>query len=168
MLMLGLVVGFKPRLSGLAEYRRLQSELEPLLAALLACPPLERLDDGLPRARGIYSFWESGLPLYIGRTNDVRGRIHNHTRPSSGSNSASFAFILAKEMVNLSASTIASMTRSQLERHPTFARAFTRAKVRVANMKIRFVEISDPRTQAVFEVYAATVLNTPHNDFENH
>jgi hypothetical protein len=35
-------------------------------------------------------------------------------------------------------------------------------------MDLRFVEESDPTRQALLEIYAATILKTPYNDFENH
>jgi hypothetical protein len=35
-------------------------------------------------------------------------------------------------------------------------------------MDLRFVEEADPTRQALLEIYAATVLETPFNDFENH
>jgi hypothetical protein len=42
------------------------------------------------------------------------------------------------------------------------------AKLRIAVMDLRYVEESDPTCQALLEIYAATVLKTPYNDFENH
>ena len=39
---------------------------------------------------------------------------------------------------------------------------------KVKSMQVRVVEICDPHTQAMFEVYAAIALNTPYNDFRNH
>ena len=35
-------------------------------------------------------------------------------------------------------------------------------------MEVRYVEIQDPIEQAIFEVYAAQLLATPHNSFETH
>ncbi len=49
-----------------------------------------------------------------------------------------------------------------------FASAFKEAKRRIASMDLRFVEESDPTRQALLEIYAATVLRTPYNDFHNH
>jgi hypothetical protein len=53
-------------------------------------------------------------------------------------------------------------------RHPVFGPAFVEAKRRVAGMDIRYVEEPDPVKQALLEIYAATALETPYNDFENH
>ena len=41
-------------------------------------------------------------------------------------------------------------------------------KARIRDMNVRFVAEADPTRQALLEIYAATVLNTPYNDFENH
>ncbi len=35
-------------------------------------------------------------------------------------------------------------------------------------MDIRYVEETDPIKQALLEIYTATALRTPYNDFENH
>jgi hypothetical protein len=59
-------------------------------------------------------------------------------------------------------------SRDELCSHPVFGPAFTAAKGRVAAMDIRYVEEADPVRQALLEIYAATVLETPYNDFENH
>ena len=45
--------------------------------------------------KGIYVFYESGKPLYVGRSDRMRGSILEHGRPSSLHNSATFAFLLA-------------------------------------------------------------------------
>jgi hypothetical protein len=49
-----------------------------------------------------------------------------------------------------------------------FAAAFGAAKVQIASMDIRFVEEAGPVKQALLEIYVATILRTPHNDFETH
>jgi len=49
-----------------------------------------------------------------------------------------------------------------------FGRAFKAAKRRVAVMNIRYVEETDPTRQALLEIYAATALATPFNDFDTH
>jgi hypothetical protein len=58
--------------------------------------------------------------------------------------------------------------RANLCKHPIFVPAFVEAKRRVANMDIRYVEEADPVRQALLEIYVATSLGTPYNDFENH
>jgi hypothetical protein len=59
-------------------------------------------------------------------------------------------------------------SREALTSDPKFAKAFKAAKRRVATMDIRFIEEPDPTRQALLEIYAATVLATPYNDFETH
>lgn len=46
--------------------------------------------------------------------------------------------------------------------------AFSRAKARLCEMDIRYVEESHPLTQALLEMYVAVALKTAHNDFDNH
>jgi hypothetical protein len=51
---------------------------------------------------------------------------------------------------------------------PEFSPAFIRAKARLLDMDLRFIEEPDPVRQALLEIYVAVVLKTPYNDFENH
>ena len=118
--------------------------------------------------RGIYVFYENEVPVYVGRSRKLKERLQVHSRPSSGHNSATFAFILATEVARKQNFEFGQMTRTQLENDPVFGEFFRQAKVRVGEMKIRVVEVPGPITQTVFEVYAALMLETPHNDFETH
>jgi len=59
-------------------------------------------------------------------------------------------------------------SRAELIKDVAFASAFIDAKRRVALMDLRFVEESDATSQALLEIYTATVLKTPYNDFDNH
>ena len=93
--------------------------------------------------------------------------------PSSGSESASFAFILAKEdFGNEDLKTTGPdrkpMSRKELASDPDFKPIFDAAKERVRKMRIRAVDVQDPVEQTIFEVYAHLQLGTPHNSFENH
>lgn len=49
--------------------------------------------------QGIYVFYEERKPIYVGRSKRMRERIQEHGRPSSGHNSAPFAFNLARDMM---------------------------------------------------------------------
>jgi hypothetical protein len=50
----------------------------------------------------------------------------------------------------------------------TFRSAFQTAKQSISAMTVRYVEERDPLKQALLEMYVAIVLQTPHNDFDNH
>lgn len=126
----------------------------------------------LPRdvpARGIYLFSEDGASLYVGRTNRLRRRIQNHCRPSASHNQATFAFRIARHDSGRKIATYRTDgSRSALELDSDFSPAFVAAKERVARMQLRYVREDDPTRQALLEIYVATVLSTPFNDFENH
>lgn len=51
---------------------------------------------------------------------------------------------------------------------PEFSAAFNEAKTRIRTMNFRYVEEAHPVRQCLLEVYAAVVLATPYNDFDNH
>ena len=152
------------------EFRVQVESLEPKFQALVSMPSVRF--DSLPRTmpkRGIYLFSEGGSHLYIGRTNGLRKRLRNHCRLSGTHFTATFAFRIARHETGRSkASYTPEGSRAQLCADPIFGPAFQAAKERVSEMDIRFVEEVDPVRQALLEIYAATVLHTPFNDFENH
>jgi hypothetical protein len=120
-------------------------------------------------ARGVYLFTENSRHLYVGRTNRIRKRLSGHCRPSGSHFTATFAFRIAREQTgNITATYSTAGSRAQLVQDPAFSAAFIAAKERLRAMEIRFVEESDPVQQALLEIYVATVLETPYNDFDNH
>ena len=119
--------------------------------------------------RGVYLFSEGDSHLYVGRTNRMRARLHEHCRRSSSHNSAPFAFLLARKASGqTSAAYQVTRSRAELEKEQGFNAAFVAGKDRISRMQVRFVEERDPVRQALLEMYAAIALQTPHNSFENH
>ncbi|MDH5190063.1 MAG: GIY-YIG nuclease family protein [Gammaproteobacteria bacterium] len=120
----------------------------------------------LPSA-GIYFFSEDGIPLYVGRTNNLKKRLQYHTR--NNHNQATFAFLLARhETGNIKASYTKKGSRSDLLKDNVFREAFDRARERICHMDIQFVEESDPINQTILEVYAAFESGAKYNNFDNH
>ena len=118
---------------------------------------------------GVYLLSEGRRHLYVGRAKDIKVRIRQQSRPAATERGAAFAFRLARqETGKLKATYKTGESRSQLIRDPVFRKAFEQAKARIRKMSVRFVEESDPIRQAVLEIYVATVLRTPHNDFDTH
>jgi predicted GIY-YIG superfamily endonuclease len=152
------------------EFQVLVESLESKFQALISMPPVRF--STLPRAmpeRGIYLFSEGSEHLYIGRTNGIRKRLQGHCRPSGKHSKATLAFRIARhETGRLKASYTKSGSRNELCADPVFGPVFDAAKLRLGTMDIRFVEETDSVRQALLEIYAATVLRTPFNDFDNH
>jgi len=151
-------------------FKELIDSLEPQLQELMHMEPIQysHLPREIPQ-RGIYLFSDGSNHLYVGRTNSIRKRLQNHCRPSGSHNSATFAFRVARgdtQMVRASYQALGS--RNELCVHPVFGPAFIAAKARVAGMDIRYVREDDTVRQALLEIYVATVLATPFNDFDNH
>jgi hypothetical protein len=149
----------------------LVDQLAPKLECLLAMPPLS--NGGLARdmpVSGVYLFTERGKHLYVGRSNDLRGRYGRHCRPGATHRQAAFAFQLAREKTGRTVTTYRSGegSRNGLILIPEFIEAFTAAKARIRAMDYRFVEERDQNRQALLEIYCAVVLGTPYNDFGTH
>ena len=152
------------------EFAHFVEALEPKFQSLMAMKPVKYA--GLPAQmpkRGVYLFSEGGNHLYVGRTNRIRKRLAGHCRPSSTHFSATFAFRVARKETGLLKATYKTEgSRAELVKDRVFGPAFEAAKVRLANMDLRFVDEDDPVRQALLEIYVAVVLKTPFNDFDNH
>ena len=139
-----------------------------------------RFSPSFPADKGIYVFYEDEKPMYVGRSDRLKQRLSQHGLPSSGHNSASFAFNIARlDYLNEKIRTetddvedvirrILQMDRNELANDSEFKGLFSEARQRVKNMSIRVVEIQDPIEQTIFEVYAHMKLGTSFNSFENH
>lgn len=124
--------------------------------------PLGRAD--IP-SRGVYLLSEGTRHLYVGRSDRIRSRLNEHQRQSADKNAASFAALLARKACGLMRD---YSPRKGRTRHPDWDRQFAAAKKRIRRMQIRVVRENRAAPQALLEIYAATALDTPHNDFRNH
>ena len=115
--------------------------------------------------KGVYLFSEKGKPLYVGRSDRLRLRLNEHQRSSAGTNAATFAALIARKACGLDRQYDCIANRP---RHPDWNRRFAAAKERIRHMEVRVVEESRSTPQALLEIYVATVLKTPYNDFGNH
>lgn len=153
-----------------SRFRELLEALEPKYRVLIGMAPstYAALPRSLPE-RAIYLFSEPGAHLYVGRTNRLRARLRGHCIPCATQFTATFAFKIARLTTGHPKATYARQgSRAELVTEPAFAAAFAEAKRRVASMEIRFVEEVGATRQSLLEIYAATVLRTPYNDFDNH
>jgi hypothetical protein len=152
------------------KFAELVELLEPAFRRLIEMTPVsaERLPRDMPE-QGIYLFSEGTKHLYVGRTDNIRRRIGNHCRASSQHNQATFAFRMARKDTGLLQAAYTTVgSRGQMVKDAVFGPAFVASKARIRSFDLRFVEEKDPTRQALLEIYAATVLETPYNDFANH
>lgn len=149
-------------------FKELADQMPGLLKSLESQPfrTMENLVD-IPK-QGIYVLYENDKPLYVGRSNRLKARLREHYQESSTHTSATFAFNLAKEEMELSQGIPVRITRKELEQDPVFDTTFSKARKRVSKMKIRVVQVDNQVTQALFEIYAALALKAPYNKFSTH
>lgn len=151
-------------------FRQYVETLDDAFQRLVAMEPLSVAT--LPRIvplECIYLFSENGRPLYVGRTRKLRQRLRNHRGNASEHNQAVFAFKLAREVTGRTRASYSKQdSRKTLGEDPDFAAAFSKAKLRIRSMELRFIEEKDPLRQALLEIYASFVLRTPYNDFDTH
>ena len=126
-----------------------------------------------PTTHGVYLFSERGTPRYVGRTGRTerslaKGRGHSNFRArrkghmTPRHNQGTYAYRLALASFD-QAGGIRAATRADNCANPAFMEHFRRACQRVGEMEYRVVEIDDDRLAAVFEVYAATILQTENS-----
>ena len=150
------------------KFRDFEKKLDKILKELLNGPYLTRDQLKNVPKYGVYVFFEKNKPIYVGRSNRLKGRLLEHGRPSSTHNTAPFAFNIAKLMAKKAGLNI-KKSRIELENSNYFKDYFIKAKERVSKMKIKYVQVNDQVDQALFEVYAAVVLKTTkYNDFSTH
>ena len=151
---------------GLDRFVALADQLPVLLERLRTMAPLSA---PFETRGGVYVFSENGQPMYVGQTRTFRRRMGQHTGAYSEENQAVFAFNIAKADAHRAGLDI-TRARKALVADPVFADLFRLAKVRVAAMEVRFVEIvDDPELRTVFEVYAAVAFGTQQfNSFDTH
>ncbi|MGO9789003.1 MAG: GIY-YIG nuclease family protein [Solirubrobacteraceae bacterium] len=122
----------------------------------------------IPQLPGIYFFTEDGRPLYVGQTRNLKSRLAQHTGERSRENQASLAFNIAKREAALAGVEV-NRTRKALEVAPDFETHFVAARAHVTAMDVQFIELADPVTRTLFEVYASLVLRTAEfNSWETH
>lgn len=152
------------------KFAALVVSLEPKLQALIQMSPVSaaRLPRVMP-SHGIYLFSDGTRHLYVGRSNNIRRRIGLHCRPGSQHNQATFAFRMTRLQTGNSGPTYTTLgSRQELVKDAVFGQTFTSCKATIRGFDLRFVEEHDPTRQALLEIYVATVLETPFNDFDNH
>ena len=152
------------------KFRELADRMPLRLQSLLERPPIARDDIGIIQVpqKGVYVFFENEKPIYVGRSNRMKERIKEHSQISSDRYSATLAFRIAKQNTPILQNKGKRQTNEQLMKNSAFRKKFEAAKNRIARTKIRFIEIEDQVEQAMFEIYAALVLDTELNDFSTH
>ncbi|HJH32332.1 MAG TPA: hypothetical protein C5S50_09210 [Methanosarcinaceae archaeon] len=149
------------------KFEEIIDKLPNLLEQLKNSPSKNRDTLGTLPQKGIYVFYEKKCPVYVGRSNRIKERLQEHSRPSSTHTSATFAFNLAKEDAIKNGMDVNNKTRAHLENDSAFSSLYTETKERVSKMSIKVIEIDDPIIQTIFEVYVSVQFNT-FNDFDTH
>lgn len=151
------------------KFRPLIDSLHPLHERLINCRPVG--SEGFPTKtaiKGVYLYRENGIDFYVGRSNHIQKRFKQHFQGDN--NSAPFAYKMAYiETGQTKASCKSAGGRKALTEIEPFRSKFKTAKARIQKMEFRWVEVDCAKTQAMLEIYSATVLGTDeHNSFENH
>lgn len=152
-------------------------QLPHLLTRLLASP-IYGLGEGRdlpPPAYGVYLFSEKRQPRYVGRVgltdrskragkrfSNFRTRLRGHVRPRH--NEGTYAYARTVRSFHRKGLPLTGSRKANCA-DPLFMEEFRRQCERIARWDFQVVEINDNRLAAVFEIYAATVLEIRHQTF---
>lgn len=110
---------------------------------------------------GLYVFLDGKMPIYVGISQGVIGRLLEHLRGITHF-SASLVFNMACSKCEIEG------TRDARMLNQTFKAAFDEARKELARCKVAFVEVKNPAVRYGFELYAAMELDCKWNTFETH
>jgi hypothetical protein len=146
--------------SGADELRGIVDELQPLLEQLTGSPKLKLADHpSIPNVPGVYLFSEGPNPIYVGQSRSLHQRLRQREESFEDEDSSSLVFNLALHQA-AEQGLDTTGTRSQIAARPGFSVLLEAARRRVEDMSVQFVEVGDPVTRTIFEVYAARILAT--------
>lgn len=148
-------------------FRDAVSAVPDLFARLMASAPFTEKGTVAQKNRpGIYVLFESGVPVHVGRTRNLGGRLRAHVARSH--HSASFAFKRARRILSKVATYKPEGSRKALVADSVFGPEFLRQIDAVRLMEVRFVEVADPVRQYLLELYACMELGLPLDEFDTH
>lgn len=115
---------------------------------------------------GCYVLLEEGVPVYVGISRGVVGRLRQHVFGKSHLD-ASLAFKIA--MTRHPGQTLEKLTRSQAMSDPLFGTSFAEAQSYLRSLYVAAIHIENPIELYVFEPYCALELDTHQwNSFRTH
>lgn len=148
-------------------FAKIVAQIPSLFDALAKSEPLiEKGGASLKGKAGVYAFFENERPVHVGRTRNLRGRLRGHITRSHYS--ASFAFKRARRTLNVNATYKSEGGRDALVKDATFGPEFERQIACVKAMDVRFVEVPDPVTQYLLELYAHMEWGLALDEFDTH
>ena len=123
----------------------------------------------LPKYAGIYVFYEQDKPIYVGRTDNIRKRIQEHTSKGSRIGSAALAFNLAKNDFEKEVGKL-KLKRNELNDNDKFKELFSKRKNYLFTCRFKCIELEHDILQTICEPFFAFKLGTYpiNNTFENH
>lgn len=111
---------------------------------------------------GLYVFLEADRPIYVGISRHVLARLRQHLTGDDH-----FLATLVYSMAYAKWGRTAR--RSELMKNAGFMKQFRAMRDELRGCKVAFIEIDDPVTMYLFEVYAAMKLDTGQwNEFKTH
>jgi hypothetical protein len=149
------------------QFQKATAAIPKLFAQLIASPPFSSKGISAQKGRaGVYVFLEDGVPVHVGRTRNLSGRLRGHITKNHFS--ASFAFKRTRIEHGKRATYVTKGSRSDLLNDPIFKEAFHKQVSLVKEMAVLFVEVTDPVQQYLLELYAHLEFGLALDEFDTH
>jgi hypothetical protein len=149
------------------EFQRHVEKVACLFEQLIAIEPNPMRGASTHSANGgIYVLYEQEVAVHVGRTRNLRRRLHGHC--SESHYHASFAFKRARAETGIKADYRPGNSRSKLAVREDFRPIFLKHVGLIRGMSYRFLRVDDPVEQYLLELYAAMKLGTSMDEFDTH
>jgi predicted GIY-YIG superfamily endonuclease len=155
-------------LESLAQFHQLLDDFEECLGTLSKQPFVSMTDlTGISNEPGVYVFYghakeETEKALYTGRTKQLRSRLQQHL--SGIPNKAAFAMCRVRKELGLRRDYRRRKDRDSKVREIISCELKRQTEI-VRKMKVRCLIEPDPVRQALLEIFVASRLQCPFNDF---
>jgi len=143
-------------------FQTVVEQLHEKYERLLAAAPYEK-GMRLP-TKGVYLFSKDDKALYVGRSNNIPKRYHNHRNGTK--NQAAFAMCLVRERPDFKRTYAPGAKERAAD--PAFLEELHKAQERIRAMDFRAVEEPNQIRQTLLEIYCAVTLDTLYNKFGTH
>jgi len=131
-------------------FPRMLTELRHVMELPVHFSDVLSIPKRIPESSGCYVVMTEGSVFYVGIAKNLRRRLRQHLLADpSGANLA----------VRMAAKALSEKV-SRVKKHADFEAAFSRAKEKLMQSTVAFIEIENPLEMYIFEPYCAMAFNT--------
>ena len=120
----------------------------------------------IPKIPAIYIFYEEGKAVHVGRSNNLKSRVYSHGY--NNHNAASFAFKRARKRGGYEKASYSTKDSRKELAKGALKGIFAEEVAKVKEMEIQYLEVKDPVTQYLLELYTTLEVGLGLEEFDTH